>query len=438
MLLPPPRLLALIVALTLAAVAALALALWLDPPRPDRTTLIQAGLLLVMVVLARRFPVQLAPKTKTIVDTTPLYAATLLLPVPLAMLVAGGAAAMAEADQRVPWFQTVFNVVEVALRVGAGAAVLIALAGTGAMVDLGSGRWLYAAPATAVTMYLVNGGLVDLVVGVQLGRPPVRDWWRRRRFDLPHEASLYLLGLFAAVLGARYPWALALLALPSVVVYRALRDGVALKVQTRAALEELADVIDMRDHYTYEHSRRVAALARRTAEALGMHPDDVALVEMAGRVHDVGKIGIKSSVLMKPGPLSAAEWEEMRAHPQVGARLVAKFPEFARGRDLVLHHHERYDGGGYPDGLAGDRIPLGARVLAVADAWDAMTSHRAYRRAFDLETARAELERGRGRQFDPAVLDAFLGVLARDPALAMPPPHAPQDVDFPLARPVPA
>jgi HD-GYP domain-containing protein (c-di-GMP phosphodiesterase class II) len=150
---------------------------------------------------------------------------------------------------------------------------------------------------------------------------------------------------------------------------------------------------------------------------------------VAGEQRHVGKIGIKSTVLMKPGDLSDLEWVEMRSHPEVGARLVAKFPEFAYGRELVLSHHERWDGNGYPRGLAGEEIQPGARVIAVADAWDAMVSHRAYRRAMDLELALEEMEHGRGTQFEPRVLDAFLAMLREQPELVRQHTEFTQDVD---------
>jgi putative nucleotidyltransferase with HDIG domain len=195
----------------------------------------------------------------------------------------------------------------------------------------------------------------------------------------------------------------------------------ALRVQTRDALLEIADMVDLRDHYTFEHSRHVAKLARATAEAMGLSRDVADVIEMAGRVHDVGKIGIKSTVLMKPSHLTDREWSEMRSHPVLGAKIVSKFPQFERGKDIVLAHHERFDGKGYPNKLA--------RVLAVADAWDAMTSHRAYRAAMPRDRVFAELERGRGTQFDPRALDAFLKVLATHPELSEPRLGDAQDVD---------
>ncbi len=434
---PPPRLLNTIMALTACAVGAFAVSLRPRPPHLTADHAVLAGLLLGMLVLARMFPVQLASKTKVTVSTAPLFASTLLLPAPLALVLAALSIVLGSLTGRRtrPWFQTLFNTAEVTLRVAVGAAVFHAIAGPADLETLAPGPWLAALPLVAVCMYLTNGLLVDLVIGIQLRRSPLHDFWRRRQFDLPTEISMFLLGLLVAGIAVRFPWAMVLLIVPSFVVYRSLRDGVALKVQTRYAIEQLADIVDMRDHYTFEHSRRVANLARLTAEAVGMSRDQVDVVEMAGRVHDVGKIGIKSTVLMKPDKLTDPEWLEMRSHPEIGARIVAAFPEFARGKELILSHHERYDGKGYPRGLAGEHIPLGARVMTVADAWDAMTSNRAYRRALDMEHVFGELQRGRGTQFDPMVLDAFLRVLTAHPELAVPQVTETQCIDAPLAPP---
>ena len=431
----PVRLLIVALVLAAAALVALAIAVTREPLQIDRHRATLAGLLFGLLLLARLFPVPLAPKVKIRVGTAPMFAAALLLPTPVAMVVAAVAALASDAREGAPWAQTLFFTAESARRIAAGATVFDLVANTDYLMDLAPGRWLVAVPLAAATMYLVNEVVVDLGVSVLTRRRPLRDFWRQRKFHLPHEGALFLLGLFVAAIAVRYPWAVALLAVPSYVVHRSLRDGVALREQTREALEELADVVDMRDHYTFEHSRRVAVLARATAAALGLPADEVETIAMAGRVHDVGKIGIKSTVLMKPETLTDPQWTEMRLHPEIGARLVAKFPQFARGREIVLSHHERYDGKGYPRGLAGDRIPLGGRILAVADAWDAMTSHRAYRQALESERVYTELERGRGTQFDPVVLDAFLRALAAHPELAVYHTREAQDVDVPMPHP---
>jgi HD-GYP domain-containing protein (c-di-GMP phosphodiesterase class II) len=252
---------------------------------------------------------------------------------------------------------------------------------------------------------------VEGIVSLQLKRRPFRGWWVSHRKEIPHEGSLHLLGVFGAVVASLYPWALLLLLAPVMIVYRSLRDGLQLQVQTRETVETLADIVDMRDHYTFEHSKRVAEMARDLAMAMKLGADEAEQIYVAARVHDVGKIGIKGQILLKEGKLTEDEWREMSSHPEVGAKLVSKLPEFRKGRELILSHHERYDGKGYPRALRGEEIPLGARIITVVDSFDAMTSNRSYRTARDPEYVLAELAKGRGTQFDPRVVDAFLKAL---------------------------
>ena len=177
----------------------------------------------------------------------------------------------------------------------------------------------------------------------------------------------------------------------------------------------LAAAVDARDAWTHAHSETVARYAAAIASHLGLDGDQVEEVRIAGLLHDVGKVGVPDSVLHKPGPLDDAEWDEMRRHPAIGARILTH-PALADVREWVLRHHERPDGRGYPDGLEGVDIPLGARILAVADAYEAMTADRPYRDRLSSKAARAELTRGRGTQFDAEVVDAFLASLALTPA----------------------
>jgi diguanylate cyclase (GGDEF)-like protein/putative nucleotidyltransferase with HDIG domain len=172
----------------------------------------------------------------------------------------------------------------------------------------------------------------------------------------------------------------------------------------------LAETLDLRDVATARHSETVGRYAERIADELGLAPDQIERVRVAGVLHDIGKLGISDAVLLKPGALEQSEWEEIRRHPEMGARIL----EHANLRDVaswVLAHHERIDGRGYPHGLAGDSIPLEGRILAVADAYEAMTADRPYRRALAEAEARAELERGAGTQFDADVVAAFIRVL---------------------------
>ncbi|MEW6583058.1 MAG: diguanylate cyclase [Actinomycetota bacterium] len=172
----------------------------------------------------------------------------------------------------------------------------------------------------------------------------------------------------------------------------------------------LAAAVDARDPSTHAHSSTVARYAAAIAARLGLDGDVVERVRISGLLHDVGKVGIPDSILMKPGRLTDEEWVEMRRHPEIGARIIAS-PGLADVREWVLRHHERPDGRGYPDGLAGDDIPLQARILSVADAYEAMTATRPYREALRAPVARKELVDGRGTQFDPVVVDVFLDYL---------------------------
>ncbi|MBA2630169.1 MAG: HD domain-containing protein, partial [Thermoleophilaceae bacterium] len=178
-------------------------------------------------------------------------------------------------------------------------------------------------------------------------------------------------------------------------------------------LMALAESLDVRDHGDALHSRTVGRYARMMAVELGLTPERVERVRLAGVLHDIGKIGVSDPLLVKTGPLDEKEWEELRTHPEIGAALLSR-PELSDLREWVLSHHERPDGTGYPLRLGGESIPLEAKILAVADAYEAMTRDRVYRRALGDEAAQAELIAGSGSQFDGAVVASFLKALERE------------------------
>jgi diguanylate cyclase (GGDEF)-like protein/putative nucleotidyltransferase with HDIG domain len=177
-----------------------------------------------------------------------------------------------------------------------------------------------------------------------------------------------------------------------------------------ATVIALAEALDIRDTGTGQHSHTVGRYSELMARELGFDEESVERVRLAGVLHDIGKIGISDRVLSKPGPLDAEEWQEMYTHPEIAARLLSR-AEFDDLRAWILAHHERPDGLGYPYGLKADDIPLEARILAVADAYEAMTADRVYRPALGAKAARAELEAGAGSQFDSEVVGVFLRAL---------------------------
>jgi HD-GYP domain-containing protein (c-di-GMP phosphodiesterase class II) len=179
-----------------------------------------------------------------------------------------------------------------------------------------------------------------------------------------------------------------------------------------ATVSSLVVALSARDLDTEEHCRRIASWSVAIGRAMHVSESDLETLDRAAVLHDVGKIGVPDVILRKPGPLTDDEMLEMRQHPELGYRILRGQPCLGDTAAIIRHHHERYDGSGYPDHLRADAIPLGARIVAVADAFDAMTSHRPYRAAMDDATATAEIVRGRGHQFDPVVVDRFLDLAA--------------------------
>jgi putative nucleotidyltransferase with HDIG domain len=179
-----------------------------------------------------------------------------------------------------------------------------------------------------------------------------------------------------------------------------------------ATVSMLADAVEAKDPYTHGHCEMASRYARLVSERLGLPPYDRAVVCYSALLHDVGKIAVSDGVLNKPGPLLPEERDLMRAHVRVGHDLLRAVPALGPVADIVLHHHEWYDGTGYPDGLAGEEIPLPARIVAAVDAYCAMITRRSYKEAYTEDHARDELARGAGTQFDPTVVEALLAVLA--------------------------
>jgi putative nucleotidyltransferase with HDIG domain len=173
-------------------------------------------------------------------------------------------------------------------------------------------------------------------------------------------------------------------------------------------LRSLISIIEAKDPYTKGHTERVASYSVALANRVDLREDDLKRIMFAALMHDIGKMGVLDEIVNKPGALTEAEWELMRAHPVVGAGIVEKM-EFLNGTaDIVRYHHEAWNGKGYPDGLRGDDIPLGARIVTVADSFDAMTTDRPYRKALTVDQAIAQLEGGAGVQFDADLVKVFV------------------------------
>jgi putative two-component system response regulator len=179
----------------------------------------------------------------------------------------------------------------------------------------------------------------------------------------------------------------------------------------------LADVVEARDIETHAHCRRLVAMSDRIAEAMEIPGADRHSIRLGACLHDVGKIAVPDAILHKAGPLDPDEWETMRSHPELGASLMEGVEQWRKARTIVRHHHERFDGTGYPDRLAGQDIPIGARIVAVSDAVDVMINGRPYSPPRSPEHVIEEVRAHRGRQFDPEVADVFLAIAGSDPLM---------------------
>lgn len=372
----------------------------------------RVALLLAFAIAAEYYTFQLTHKTSVNVASACYFAMILVFPLGLVGLLAYGSGAVGQfLRRRGDSIEALFNAGQGALYVSFGALAfalirdlpylgphLEAFAPIGAIAIL------------AVILHAANTGLVAGAAGLQLGTSPVKVWLRDFPEDVAAHAAMMLLGMVIAVLLLDHVWLLPALALPLILIHQAIGKNVRLRADTHQALASLVEIVELCDPYTAGHSRRVATHARQIAIGLGLTHEEADEVETAGRVHDVGKIAIDRTVLTKSGKLTKEEFAEVQRHVVLGANVIAQFEAYGEGHKLVRHHHERWDGQGYPDGLAGECIPLGARILSVADAYDAMTSERAYRGAMKPEQVRAILAKGAGTQWDPRVVSVFLNL----------------------------
>jgi putative nucleotidyltransferase with HDIG domain len=389
-----------------AAVWVLAAGLFYIAPRPTGDlSLHDLVLFMALAAVAENWSVPLTSSSSMSLSYTVHLSAGILFGPAVAGIVAlTGVAVTDGIIRRQAPVRAAFNIGQMATSAMLASSVYFLLGGT-TELDLVSD----AMPIIAASLVylLVNNTLVSGVLGM-MGRSFGQEWAESSRDVLLPYVAMGPLGALVAYTYVYTPWAILYFIPLVLVIYNGFRLYVTLQHETDHALVALADSIDKRDQYTYQHSMRVAQLSGEIAEAMGLTPRDVELIVAAARVHDLGKIATDNRVLFKQSSLTVDERRLIQEHPGEGGELAGRFSMFREGRRLIRHHHERWDGKGYPDGLAGKDIPLGARVIAVADSYDAMTSDRPYRRALPHEVAMIELQRGAGSQFDPVVVDAYL------------------------------
>lgn len=356
------------------------------------------------------FPLLIAGATSF--STVAYVAMIFMLPFPIPAI--AGALVMLVVDifGRKPLTHLFFNSSNYALTFGISSLLWHVLSGGDSLLELP----IHILSIISITLvigvfYLVNVLLMNAYLAIANRRSISYIWLSQDLgFLLPY-VSLEVVGVLFALVWEASPVITPLLFVPAVTTYLAFETIQRLQSQTQQAMIAMADAIDARDAYTAEHSHRVAALAKRIAEVHGLKDHEIERVELAARVHDIGKIGIGNDSLHKGGPLSDDEWEIMRKHPVIGEQLLSPYRQFRHEAAIVRSHHERWDGKGYPDKIRAHQIPLGARIIAVADTFDAMTSSRPYRGALSKEIAVEEIRNNAITQFDPQIVASFLQVM---------------------------
>ncbi|HLJ68995.1 MAG TPA: HD domain-containing phosphohydrolase [Chloroflexota bacterium] len=360
--------------------------------------------LFAALILSYHFPVHVNAATKVYMGSIVLYLTAALLPPAIAASAIGVGILAGElsicqrtGNHRVPTL--IPTQVSRWVIIGLGSSLV-------AHLPLGSG----AGALIAGGLVMWSGDIVTgpLVLSPLLRQNPLRVAIMMVREGGVFEGTQYLIAILGALEARSQPWSLLLLLAPAVLVYLAFSHVKESRAQTRDMLEEMASMADARDGYSRGHSERVAELTRRTLESLGERGPESDLIVFAARVHDIGKLGIPDELLRSPAGLGPVERTTVQLHAEQGAELLNRYSSLERAAVIIRHHHEAWDGSGYPHRIAGEEIPLGSRIVAVAETFDNLTNDRPYRAAVTVGEAAAVLREGRGRQWDPRVVDAFL------------------------------
>ncbi len=389
--------------------------------RVDAPYWLLAGLIVVAFV-AERQSVRVTSHTQSSVSVVPILFSAVLFG-PVAGMTVGACALLADFGRpHIRW------VVWSSQRaISAGAAGIAAVTVLHGKSDFG--RIFAAVAAAAVTEAVVDGGFTSLTAGVRGNgfSETARSVVRLQLTAIPLYAPV--IAVVAYAYKHVSPWTAVLFFVPAFAaqqlfrLYQEQRELTETVIAANQRLERaglsfasaLVATLDARDRYTAGHSAAVAVYSRDIAARMGLSDEEQRLVHLCGLVHDIGKVGLPVGLLEKVGALSLEERRHMEKHPEIGERILSKVDDYGEIARIVRHHHERVDGHGYPDGLAGDQIPLLSRIIAVADAYNAMTSDRPYRDAMPSRVARLRLAQAVESQFDTSVVAAFEAILASAP-----------------------
>ncbi len=416
--------------------------LWATFPTGERVW--EAGLFLILAVLAGGQKIYLIkPKNDRDICSMSLgfvvtFAALMRFGPGIGVLAAMVSCLSASLyPKRLPLFQLAFNVMLGAVEAAGAGWVYLRMNGGMTLQPLHA---FSVVTAACLVYYAVNTGGVAVIISLCTAQNPFKLWRQTFLWTAPNYFAGACIGTLALMLFGQHLETVLLFGTPLVYLthqsyanYSARMQERDLRVQEKqqhidalqhsqarlhdmhlATIKSLALAIDAKDQHTHQHILRVQRYAVAIARQMGLVDEELESVSTGSLLHDIGKLGVPENILLKPGPLTPDEFAQIKKHPQIGAAILApvEFPGSVLA--VVKSHHERWDGRGYPDGLRGEDIPLTARILAVADVFDALTSDRAYRTAWTQTQALEEIRRGRGVHFDPSVVDAFMHVVTQD------------------------
>lgn len=278
-----------------------------------------------------------------------------------------------------------------------------------------SGRFILPLTVASIVYYLVNTISVSLVVALRAAKSVFHIWKQNYMWTFFHIFAFIPIGAIIAMVYDSYgQWTLMLFLVPVFLARYSFKLYVEMKEAHINTVAALTSAIDANDPYTHGHSYRVSRYALRVGRALGLPARDLEILEYGALLHDIGKIAIKHDILLKKERLTDQEFMSLKQHPSVGADIVENLKFLREAAVLVRYHHEQPNGRGYPDGLRGHDIPLGARIILVCDAFDAMTSDRSYRKGLPIEQVAAQIEKYRGEQFDGEIAGVVLDLIRRN------------------------
>lgn len=369
----------------------------------------------ILTLAMEALPVKL-PRGGTIsVGFAVNYACSLLFgPLPAALIAAIGTISLTELRRLrsdLPLLTFLFNRAQLALAAAAAAGTYTILGGHSTLFNpLVDFLPLFAGGAV---YYLVNAGAMTISIAILQRGSPWNVWVTNFKLITPHYLALTPISyLIAAVYASVGFLGVALFFLPLFAARFAFQRYTDMRRIFLSTISALTRALEAKDEYTSGHGERVAQISVGIGREMGMGEDQVELLRYVGILHDIGKIGVRDALLNKPGKYTDGEYQIMKGHSEIGANIIAGIEALGQGAAWLRFHHERWDGSGYPMGLRGEEIPLGARIISVADSLDAMVSRRPYRKTRSLEEALAEIEQCASSQFDPLVVEALLKLVS--------------------------